>query len=78
MDNKKKGKKRNKKYKIGYILIGLFITIGLLISIEQYISWGSFFEFKDVHHEMFIVMFIFGGLSILLYMYILKIKKGKK
>ncbi|KKN47250.1 hypothetical protein LCGC14_0664710 [marine sediment metagenome] len=63
------------KYKIEHIFIGLFITFALLISIEQYISYGSFFEFKDVHHEMFIIMFLFGAFVIVLLYYLKRVYK---
>lgn len=55
-----------KNSRIEFLLVGMFILFAVLISIEQYISWGSFFEYKDIHHEMFIVMFIFGAFSIML------------
>jgi len=61
-----------KKYKIEFVIIGIFVSLALLISIEQYVSWGSFFEFKDIHHEMFIVMFLFGAFSIAILYYIKK------
>ena len=63
-----KGKSKN----IEFWLIIIFILFALLISVEQYISYGSFFEFKDIHHEMFIVMFIFGALSIAILSYLRK------
>ena len=73
----KKTKKKNTKrkpIKIEFWLIITFVSLALLISIEQYISWGKFFEFKDIHHEMFIVMFMFGALSVA---FLYHIKKQK-
>lgn len=61
-----------KKHKTEFMFVGLFVLLALLISIEQYVSWGSFFEVKDIHHEMFIVMFLFGALIILLLYWIKK------
>jgi len=66
--NTNKGKSKN----IEFWLIIIFILFAVLISIEQYVSWGSFFEFKDIHHEMFIVMFIFGALLIAILSYLRK------
>jgi len=62
----KKYRKTREKHNIEFMIIGLFILFAIIISVEQYISWGSFFELKDIHHEMFIVMFLFGALSITL------------
>jgi len=35
--------------------------IAFLISLHQYANYGSWFESKDVHHEVFIASFGFGG-----------------
>lgn len=42
------------------------ILLGALVSLHQFIFWGSFFEFKDIHHELFIVTLIFAGIIVLL------------
>lgn len=73
MVEKRKQNTNKRKFKnIEFWLITIFILIAVLISIEQYVSWGSFFEFKDIHHEMFIVMFIFGALLIAILSYLRK------
>jgi hypothetical protein len=46
------------KENIAYLLISLAV----LISLEQYIFDGKFFDLNDVHHETFIVAFGFSGL----------------
>ena len=43
-----------------------FLFLSFLIAFHQYIGIGSFWEMKDVHHELFIAMFGFSG--ILLYL----------
>lgn len=41
-----------------------FVFAAICIAIEQYWSWGSFFEFDDIHHELFIFGFMFTGLTL--------------
>lgn len=38
---------------IGVFLSILFFIVGFLILFEQYLSYGVWFQSKDVHHETF-------------------------
>jgi len=44
----------------------LFLAFAFLIALHQYIYWGKWFEFSDIHHETFIFGFIFAGLVLFL------------
>jgi len=46
---------------LSFILIG----IAVLIAVHQYIFYGVWFEFSDLHHETWMIMFIFAGLILL-------------
>jgi len=49
------------------------VLLAFAISFEQYISWGSFFELKDVlHHEYIITITVFTALLLMAY------SKGRK
>jgi hypothetical protein len=43
----------------------IFLALAFLIALHQYIYYGSWFELKDVHHELFIAMFGFAGIVLL-------------
>lgn len=43
----------------------LFLIIAGLISLQLYLNWGSFFDIADVHHETWIVAFVFGAIILL-------------
>jgi hypothetical protein len=43
----------------------LFLTLAFLIALHQYSTYGSWFELKDVHHELFIACFGFAGVLLL-------------
>ncbi len=46
-----------------YHKIAVFFLIAAgLISLDLYLNWGSFFDIADVHHETWIVVFIFGAI----------------
>ncbi len=34
-------------------LAGLFILIGFLILLEQFLNYGKWFQIEDIHHETF-------------------------
>lgn len=44
----------------------LFFLFAGVISAEQYIRFGKWFEVQDIHHEMFIVTFAFAGIVLLI------------
>lgn len=51
-----------------------FFAVAALIMLHQYVTWGVWFEIKDIHHEMFVVAFAFAG-GILLYVNKWRLKK---
>ena len=38
-----------------------FVGIAVAIAVHQYLTWGKLFEWSDLHHETFIVAFLFGA-----------------
>ena len=52
-----------------HMLINPFLLFGLafLVALHQYVNWGVWFEFKDIHHELFVVALIFGGVVLLVW-----------
>ena len=49
--------------KLAYLLF----FAAFLIALHQYLNWETWFEMRDVHHELFIAMFGFAG-ALLLYL----------
>lgn len=43
-----------------------FFVVAFIISFHQYLIWGQWFEWKDVHHELFISAAIFAGILLIL------------
>lgn len=41
-------------------------VLAFLVALHQYLNWGSWFELKDIHHEVFIVALVFGGIMLYL------------
>jgi len=39
----------------------LFFALAFLVALHQFIYWNTWFDLKDVHHETFIVAFVFCG-----------------
>lgn len=44
-----------------------FLLVALLIILHQYLFWGKIWEWKDIHHESFVILFI--GLAIGVWFY---------
>jgi len=40
----------------------LLFGLAFLVALHQYLNWGVWFEFTDIHHELFIIALIFGGI----------------
>jgi len=43
------------KHLIAIVLVALFFIVGIIILLEQYLSYGVWFQVKDVHHETFAI-----------------------
>jgi len=43
------------KHSIGIILVVFFFIVGIIILLEQYLSYGVWFQVKDIHHETFAI-----------------------
>ena len=52
------------------VLTLIFVIVAIAIAVHQYIYYGIFFDPLDLHHETWIIMFIFAG-------FILWIRGGK-
>lgn len=39
-----------------------FFVLALFMALDQYANWGYLFSLSDIHHETFIVAFMFAGL----------------
>jgi len=63
--------------KVKTLMLLLFFC-SFLIALHQFLNWGHWFEFKDIHHETFIITLLFA--SILLYWLVSKrvIKPNKE
>ncbi len=44
----------------------LFLVIAGLVTLHQFVCWGTPFEVEDVHHETFVVAFSLAGIVLLL------------
>jgi len=53
---------KSMKIKIAWILL----IAAIAIAVHQLVTWGVVFEFDDLHHETWIVMFGFAGLILLI------------
>jgi len=40
---------------IAIVLVAFFFIVGIIILLEQYLSYGVWFQVKDVHHETFAI-----------------------
>ena len=40
----------------------IFLIVAVAIAIHQLVTWGALFEFDDLHHETWVIMFGFAGL----------------
>jgi uncharacterized membrane protein YidH (DUF202 family) len=49
------------------MLAAFLIILGFLVSFHQYLNYGTWFEIKDIHHELFTVALIFAGVIILVF-----------
>jgi len=43
------------KHLIATVLVAFFLIVGIIILLEQYLSYGVWFQVKDVHHETFAI-----------------------
>ncbi len=43
------------KHLIAIVLVAFFFIVGIIILLEQYLSYGVWFQVKDVHHETFAI-----------------------
>jgi hypothetical protein len=48
------------------ILGAIFLFIALCIAVHQYLFWNLWWEWEDIHHEGFIIMFFFAGIILLI------------
>jgi hypothetical protein len=46
--------------------VALFFVLGFLISLDQYIMIGVWFQIEDIHHETFMLSSLAMGLGILI------------
>jgi len=62
-----------------FLTVIIFLLIlALIISAEQYIRCGSFFQFSDIHHETFIIALLFGAILTYILYFLLKINESTK
>lgn len=52
--------------KIYWSLPLIFIVFALILMAQQYLFHGVFFELGDIHHETWILMFLFTALMLFL------------
>jgi hypothetical protein len=41
------------KHLMTFVMVVFFFIVGIIILLEQYLSYGVFFQLKDIHHETF-------------------------
>jgi hypothetical protein len=44
--------------KVFHAFVVFFFLMALLIALHQYINYGILFDYKDIHHELFIAVMI--------------------
>jgi hypothetical protein len=52
--------------KLFLVIAGIFFIIALLIAFHQWLNWGVWFSWEDLHHETWMVMFAFSGFILLM------------
>lgn len=56
----------------------VLLVMAILVMFHQYYYWRTWFELKDIHHELFIVTFIFAAIILIIYanrkMKVIKVK----
>ena len=55
-----------KRWMAAVILAALLFVAGFLIQYEQYVTFGVFFQFEDVHHETFALSAVSAGIGVLI------------
>jgi hypothetical protein len=40
----------------------VFVAVAFLVALHQYLYWGSWFDFGQIHHESFIIALVFAAL----------------
>jgi len=43
------------KHLAGIVSVVFFFIVGIIILLEQYLSYGMWFQVKDIHHETFAI-----------------------
>lgn len=43
------------------------LLMAFLVAVHQYLYWGKWFEFTDLHHETFIVALVFGAIAVVVW-----------
>ena len=52
--------------KVHVALAAVFIVIGFLIQLHQFLIWGVWFQVEDLHHETFTLMSISVAIGIII------------
>ena len=46
------------------LMVTLFLLLGFLTMLHQFLTWGRFFEMKDLHHETLTLVFFALALGV--------------
>jgi len=46
------------------IIAGLFFLVAIAIFVHQFITYGILWEWSDLSHEGWIIMFVFSGIAL--------------
>lgn len=55
-----------RKFWLGVVLAVLFLVAGFLVLYQQFVSFGAFFEVKDIHHETIALSLFALGIGVLI------------
>lgn len=55
----------------------ILFLVGFAVALDQFIGWGDWFTFSQLHHETFVVALWFGGLVLLAVAYRKRLLKGR-
>jgi len=51
-------------YMKSLIIAGLFFLVAIAIFVHQFITYGILWEWSDLSHEGWIIMFVFSGIAL--------------
>ena len=44
----------------------VLLALAFVVALHQYLNWGTWFEFQDIHHEAFIIALVFCAFCLII------------